>query len=336
VRSSAAPAVSVVVTTYNRRDRLPEVLAPLLDDPEALEVVVVVDSCRDGSLELLEAMAREHPKLRPLMPERNLGQPWARLFGVERARGDVVLSLDDDVVAEPGLVAGHRHHHAELAHAVVLGYMPTETPSVRRPGQFATYEYAKAYDDHCAIYERDPDYVLSHLWGGNFSVRREDFLASVEGCDFLLRYHEDRDLGLRFRRRGLEPVFDRSLRATHRHERSLDSYVRDSRSAGAGSMMLSILHPDMLEPFSADDALPKYSLPARLLVPRTDVPWVRRVSLFALARVVGLMGRLRAYGLEARFAAVAKHIAERQGAREVDVDALRRERAGSAGGPAAA
>ena len=312
-----SPTVSVVVTTCNRRDRLPEVLAPVLSDPGALEAVVVVDACRDGSIELLRAMAREHPKLRPVMPDDNLGQPRARLFGVQHARGDVILSLDDDVVAQPGLVGGHRRHHALRPHALVLGYMPTETPWKREAGQFATFEYAKVYEDYCAMYERDPDNVLSNLWGGNFSVRRDDFLISVEGYGFPLRYHEDRDLGLRFRRIGLEPVFDRGLRAVHRHDRSFDKYLRDARSAGAGSQLLSTLHPDILAPFSPDDAIPHYSLPARYAVQWSDATWARTLILAALRGAVTASGRLHAYGLEGKFAAVAKHVAEREGARSV-------------------
>jgi glycosyltransferase involved in cell wall biosynthesis len=326
---AADPTVSVVITTYNRRDQIAGVLAPLLSDPDAQEVVVVVDGCHDGSFELLTALARDHSKLRPLMPERNLGQPKARLFGVERSHGDVVLSLDDDVTAAPGLVGGHRRHHARRPHAVVLGYMPTETPSRRQPGQFTTFEYARAYEDHCALYERDPAYVLTHLWGGNFSVRRADFLAAVAGYDFPLRYHEDRDLGLRFRRLGLEPVFDRTLRATHRHDRSFDAYLRDSRSAGTGARMLPVLHPDVLDPYSPDDALEHYSLPARILVSRSDVPWKRAASLAALRGMVGVAGRLHAFTLESKIAAVAKHIAERQGAREADITSGSRRSGGS-------
>jgi glycosyltransferase involved in cell wall biosynthesis len=311
---AGSPTVSVVVTTYNRRDRLAEVLEPLLADPDALEVLVVVDGCRDGSLELLERLALREPKLRPLMPERNLGQPRARLYGVQHARGDVILSLDDDVVAAPGLVGGHRRHHVTRAHGVVLGYMPTETPSRRRPGQFATLEYAQHYEEHCERYERDPGQVLTNLWGGNFSVRRDDFLAAVNGYHFPLRYHEDQDLGLRLRRLGVEPVFDRSLRARHRHERTFDSYLRESHSAGLASCLLPDMHPDVLEPYHPDDALPHYSLPARVILPWTDVPWARRLVMAGLRQAVTIAGRARLFSLESKLAAVARHVVERQGA----------------------
>jgi GT2 family glycosyltransferase len=316
------PTVSVVITTYNRRERLQEVLAPVLGDDDAFEVVVVVDGCRDGSIELLEALAREHRKLRAVMAERNVGQPKARLLGVEHAGGDVVLSLDDDVIASPDLVAGHRRHHAERPHAVVLGYMPTRTPSPRRAGQFATFEYALHYEQHCERYEADPDQVLTNLWGGNFSVRRQDFLAAVEGYDFPLRYHEDQDLGLRLRRLGLEPVFDRSLRSTHLHERTFDSYVRDSRSAGMAARVMPAMHPEALAPYHPDDAIPIYSLPARFVVRWSDVPWARRLSLGALRTGANVAGRLKAFSLESKLGVVAGHIAQRQGALEADPGAF--------------
>jgi glycosyltransferase involved in cell wall biosynthesis len=99
--ATSPPTVSVVVTTCNRRERLPEVLEPLLADPGALEIIVVIDACHDGSLELVEQLAREHPVLRPLMLTENVGQGRARMAGARAARGDVILSLDDDVIATP-------------------------------------------------------------------------------------------------------------------------------------------------------------------------------------------------------------------------------------------
>ena len=46
--------------TFNRRSSLPRILQPLLSWPEADEIVVVVDGCEDGSIELL----RDHSHVR--------------------------------------------------------------------------------------------------------------------------------------------------------------------------------------------------------------------------------------------------------------------------------
>jgi glycosyltransferase involved in cell wall biosynthesis len=227
--------ISTVITTYNRRDRLAEVLAPVLNDEASLEVVVVIDACDDGSYELLQEMAACAPRLRPLMLTKNVGQGRARIAGVQLASGSVILSLDDDVVASPGLVTGHRRHHDEREGRAVLGFMPIALPDSRKPGQVGTFEYALSYEEHCREYERDPRSVLTHFWGGNFSVPRSVLLEAQRNVEALppLDYHEDRILGLSFLRAGVEPVFDRSLRAEHRYERSFGAYLRDSRRMGA-------------------------------------------------------------------------------------------------------
>ena len=125
--------VSVVMATYNRRQLLPRVLAPLLDDPATFELVIVVDGCEDGSIEYLEALAAEDPRVRPIFVP-NGGRVAAQETGVEAARGDVVvLVMDDDVLAAPGLVSGHARHHERERDLVVVGYMPTERPACAGP-----------------------------------------------------------------------------------------------------------------------------------------------------------------------------------------------------------
>ncbi len=306
-----------MITTYNRRERLAEVLAPLLDDPEALEIVVVVDGSIDGSLDLLLEMARANPRLRPVAPEKNLGQARARIFGVQQARGEVVLSLDDDVVAGAGLVGLHRAHHAEGDHRLVVGYMPIELPDSPGPGQFMVRAYAAAYERECDRYEREPDRILTHLWAGNFSLRRDDFLTVVSEPDFVpVPYHDDRDLGLRLRRRGVKPVFDRRLRAEHRPVHTFESYLRSARSSGAGATMLAELHPNV-ETMTPDRAFVSYSWPAKVVVRASDRPGLRGLSTVGLRVTLAIAGRLRAYSLEERLGVVAGHIAEREGARSV-------------------
>ena len=52
------PSVSVVVPTFNGAPLLERILRPLLDDPAASEVIVVVDGSRDGSFDLVERLVR--------------------------------------------------------------------------------------------------------------------------------------------------------------------------------------------------------------------------------------------------------------------------------------
>src|SRR5262249_1936286 len=97
-----APTISVVIPTYNRADAPDGVISPLRADPAAEEVIVVIDGSRDGSLSVLERIAQTEPRVRPVFIE-NSGEMAAREAGARTASSDLVLFLDDDVLAGPGL-----------------------------------------------------------------------------------------------------------------------------------------------------------------------------------------------------------------------------------------
>jgi glycosyltransferase involved in cell wall biosynthesis len=234
--------ISVVIPAYNYSE-LPTTLAPLLRDPATAEVVVVVDGSRDGSFETLQRMAADEPRLRPFFIE-NRGRTGAWQFGMEQARCDIVLSLDQDVVAHEGLVSGHAALHAQAPNRAVLGYMPTIKPP-HRPGSFVIERYADEYERARASWEQDPRNVLTRLWGGNLSIPRRELFAAG-GCDagVGLQYCHDRELGIRLLKVGLEPIFDRRLRAQHRFARSITGFLGAGRQQGRDMAIIARLHPD--------------------------------------------------------------------------------------------
>lgn len=300
--------------TYRRRDRLHAVLAPLLADPAALEVVVVVDGSDDGSIELLRDLARTQPRLRPIWQE-NAGEGAARHAGVRAATGDVVLLLDDDVVAEPGLVAGHAARHGDGVPRVVVGYMPTPEPRPDDAAAFATRLYAEAYEGRCARYESEPETVLRHLWAGNISLPREACLdVGLSSDAFTERYHPDRELGLRLLEAGLEGVFDRSLRATHHHDRGLDAFVRDARSQGAGWTLVHLLHPQSAGPLPADRFRAGLPRPLAALIDACRRPRVAATVSSALAQAVWITGRVGPRPAQLPLARLLRRVEQQRGA----------------------
>ena len=304
------PSLSVVMPTYDRRTLLPEVVAPLLADEGADEVVVVVDGCDDGSYELLVALAADEPRLRPLLID-NRGENGARTAGIEAARGEVVLLLDDDVRARPGLATGHARRHGEAPGLVVLGWMPPLDA-----GGFATRLYAREYEQICRGYESEPHAILRNLWAGNVSLRREDCLPVLVEADApTLDYHADRALGLRCMDAGLRGVFDRSLRADHLHQRSLDGFIRDARAQGAAGVTLHRVHARELGPHPGPElfghGLP---LPARRWLALCRRPRAAAASARALHRLTSLAGRAGADRLEETLGRVLRRLEQQRGA----------------------
>jgi glycosyltransferase involved in cell wall biosynthesis len=311
------PTVSVVIPTYNRRAQLRTVLAPLLADPAATEIVVVVDGSRDGSLEELQALAATDPRLIAVFQE-NAGEGAARQAGVERATGDVVLLLDDDVEAQPGLVAGHARHHAQREDLVVLGYMPPVPPQDGDPDAFSIQLYAEAYEGRCASYEEDPGLILRHLWAGNVSLRRATVLEVGIGSDvYDERYHPDREFGLRLLGHGLTGAFDRELRARHHYHRPLQSFIKDARSQGAGWTLVHQLHGDDAGDLPEDRFETGLPAPVALLVRICRRP--RAAALVAAALTAGLRAASRAGNTAAavRFARLLRRVEQQRGAIEL-------------------
>jgi dolichol-phosphate mannosyltransferase len=105
VAATPAPlaTVSVVIPARDEADRIGPCLDALRGEHDVLELIVV----DDGSSDATAAIARGHGA-RVLdgapLPAGWVGKPWALQQGLEAASGDVVVSLDADTRARPGLV----------------------------------------------------------------------------------------------------------------------------------------------------------------------------------------------------------------------------------------
>ena len=295
------PSVSVVAPTYNRCDALPGFVEPLLRESALDELVLAVDGSRDGSVEWLTERRRTDERIVVLdLPNRGAG--GARQAGLEAATKDVVVLLDDDVIASPGLVAGHLGHHSALEPKLVLGYMPNDPGTVAPERRAIAWIYRAAYESHCARYEADPAAVLHGLWGGNLSMPREHMLRVGIEKLAVKRGQDDREFGLRCLKAGVRGVFDRSLLARHLYDRSLEAYRRDCRVQGESRRLIHDAHADLLGgelrrdaegPETPDDV--GIGLPGPL---RRVWPLLARDPLFGPA-VAGMEALLRA-GLHER------------------------------------
>lgn len=256
---------SVVVATLGRPERLPGLVEAVLEDPGTLELVVVVDGPDPGSLAVLDGLARDRPRLRPVSIAHT-GHLGALEEGVRRAVGAVVVLLDDDVVPAPGTITGHTEHHRSTAGLVVAGPMPVAVSPGRPPGP-GTRLYAAEYDAHVAGLLRGDRQLLDALWAGNLSMRRADCLrVGLRSVDFTCFYHSDRDLGYRLAAGGLVGRFDPRLGAVHLHERTDAAFLRDARRQGFGRRELHRVHVGRLGGFSPGQLIADLPVPVRMAV----------------------------------------------------------------------
>lgn len=239
---------SVVVATVGRAGRLAVLVDAVLADPGTLELIVVVDGPDRDSLDTLARLASTRPSLESVEVPRG-GQLAALDEGVRRARGDVVVLLDDDVVPDRGTIAGHAARHRAHPGTVVVGPMPVATvgPGASAATRLYAVEYLRHVDGLGGQPGRD---VLAPLWAGNLSLRREDCIrVGLANPGFRANYHQDRELGYRLADAGLVGVFDPALTASHHHRRHDASFLDDAARQGEGRVALHRLHAGRLGEF---------------------------------------------------------------------------------------
>jgi glycosyltransferase involved in cell wall biosynthesis len=116
------PAVAVVLASRNRRDSLLRALRALAGQDRDAEIVLVLDGSTDGSAEAVRSAVLPWPV--HIVEQPPTGLASARNRGIAAATRPLILLLDDDIEAAPGLVTAHARAHAGRAEAIVMGHHP--------------------------------------------------------------------------------------------------------------------------------------------------------------------------------------------------------------------
>jgi undecaprenyl-phosphate 4-deoxy-4-formamido-L-arabinose transferase len=99
------PALSVVIPVFNEALSLEPLYQRLTRTLEKVgrpyELIFVDDGSRDPSADILRALRARDPAVRMIRFNRNYGQHAALFAGMERARGEIVVTLDADLQNPP-------------------------------------------------------------------------------------------------------------------------------------------------------------------------------------------------------------------------------------------
>jgi GT2 family glycosyltransferase/peptidoglycan/xylan/chitin deacetylase (PgdA/CDA1 family) len=235
---------SVIIPTYERRATVVRsVLALERQRYRDFEVVVVVDGSRDGTAQALRAL--EVAFALRLLEQPNRGRAAACNAGAAAAAGDVLLFLDDDMEADPALLAEHDRSRRQGAD-VVLGHMPLHPGSPRNVlsegvGMWTDYRLERL----TAPGEEIP---IDDLLTGQLSICRATF-ARIGGFDTSFTRDglfggEDLDFGYRLVKAGCRVTFNPAAISYQRYDVDPATYLRRAREAGRSAHELSAKHPE--------------------------------------------------------------------------------------------
>jgi cellulose synthase/poly-beta-1,6-N-acetylglucosamine synthase-like glycosyltransferase len=137
-RAAGAPAVSVVIPTYNRACTLADTLDALAAQdypPELLEIVVVDNSSTDSTEQVVRTAAQHSPFPVRYFRKDNRGPAAARNYGIARCQGDVLAFTDSDCTV-PATWVQSAVQLLEPGVGLVTGPIHGVVHPRRRPGFF--------------------------------------------------------------------------------------------------------------------------------------------------------------------------------------------------------
>jgi glycosyltransferase involved in cell wall biosynthesis len=206
---SAINALSVIIPSRNRSGSLKTLLdsieAAVCPDGISLEVIVVDNGSTDETPAMLgreTAKARNYPL--SVVREELPGKSRALNLGLEKARGNLFMVLDDDVSIDADCFLEHVRLHRCSSFAAVQGrVLPGRDPRGETADLAKIREYNIPFTDHGADVAE-----IRGLTGTNISWRREVKdkvgLFDVRLGPGAAGFSEDTDYSIRIRKAGFK------------------------------------------------------------------------------------------------------------------------------------
>jgi GT2 family glycosyltransferase len=200
------PSASVILPTFKREASLCETIAQLLQQDYWDFELIIVDQTPQHETNTDEFLRNHADQLRYFKLEQP-GLPGARNFGVEKARGEIVLFIDDDVKIQPDWIATHVSNFSEPQIGGVSGRVIEEgQPVVNTTNVLRVSRCGRIIGNRTSTLRTKVEWAS----GGNSSFRK-DLVKKAGGFDIAFQGNaifEDVDFSFRLRRLGYEIVFD--------------------------------------------------------------------------------------------------------------------------------
>lgn len=265
-----APAISVIIPTYNREDillRCLEALARQSLPMDHFEVLVVDDGSTDGTPLLMEAWRKRSPFAFSSFRQANQKQGAARNFGACHARGKYLIFLGDDILATETLLAEHLRYHREYGpggDTAVLGYIRWAREI--RVTRFMEWIGEMGWQFGFSLIKDPLDLPFNFFYTSNISLTAQRFWE-CNGFDEQFREYgwEDIELSFRLKDRGLRILYNPKALAYHHHPTTVASFCRRQEKVGYSALRFQASQPH-LQRFLGTSSLPHYGKGKRMFL----------------------------------------------------------------------
>jgi glycosyltransferase involved in cell wall biosynthesis len=241
---SRNPAISIIIPTHNRSGVLAKNLAALNMQTwpaDSFEVLVVADACSDNTAEMVSTYAVQSPYQLRLLAHDARSAAATRNLGASHARGDVLLFLDDDIAAHPGLVRAHME--AQHQNGAVLGYSKPVLPARASWHQRDAHRWWE--NTFREMGRPGHRFTYRDFFSGNMSMPAALF-DRVGGFDVSFTGRlEDYELGLRLLQAGASFRFSWDAIGDHYDDNDLEQWLHRIEQDGVAHVLIGQRHPEL-------------------------------------------------------------------------------------------
>jgi GT2 family glycosyltransferase len=211
--NSYHPFVSIILPTYNREEILCQTISQLLDQTYTSYELIVVDQTAEHKMETKQFLTNHAGKLRYFQLIKP-SLPQAKNYGVQQAKGEVVVFIDDDVIIEPHWLHAHVKNFQDARIGGISGRVLEEgVPVVNTTDVGRVTRWGRVINNRTATVRTEIEWAS----GGNSSFRRE-LIEEAGGFDESFHGNaifEDTDFSFRLRQLGYIIYFDPEAAIIH-------------------------------------------------------------------------------------------------------------------------
>jgi glycosyltransferase involved in cell wall biosynthesis len=145
---SSKPKISLVIPMYNEQKNIKKVIRSIQNQNlQDIEIVCVNDNSNDKSLEILEELQKEDPRITILTNRQNRGVIYNRIYGAIRSKGEYVTFIDADdalcninILEKAYRVATKEHNEKiDIVHYQTCGCLVDENGKMDKFAIFFTF-----------------------------------------------------------------------------------------------------------------------------------------------------------------------------------------------------
>lgn len=226
--------ISVVITTLNMADYMPDLLDSLVSQEQPFEVIIVDSLSTDNTAEIILSYAQDFPFVRLVQKKCSRGE--GRNIGVREAKYDHILFTDGDAIANAFWISKVRKMFLEgskvvAGKAIQMGYQPFE--KLERVELF--------FDDFDVTYP-----------SVNLGFEKKLF-QKIGGFDPVFVTAEDIDLNIRAVSAGAKIDYCPECVIYHRARSTVFGFLEQAFWNGFGRKQLTRKHKDVWSHFKASE-----------------------------------------------------------------------------------